>query len=151
MGISIEQVKQLREETGVSIGKCKEALEEAGGDMEKARELLKEFSAKAAAKKADRDLNAGIVHAYVHPNNTLGVLLKLACETDFVAKNDDFHTLAKDIAMHIAAMNPESVEELLEQAFIKNPEQTIKKLIEEYVLKIGERIEVADFTRYAFE
>jgi len=148
MGIDIEQIKQLREETGVSIGKCKEALQEAGGDMEKARELLKEISAKAAAKKADRELNAGVVQAYIHPNNTVGVLIKLGCETDFVAKNDDFLTLAKDIAMHIAAMSPESVEEVLEQAFVKDPERTIQKLIEDHVLKIGERLELINFTRY---
>ncbi len=148
MSIDIEKIKQLREETGVSIGKCKEALQEAGGDMEKAREILKEFSAKAAAKKADRDLKAGVVQAYIHANNTVGVLVKLACETDFVAKNDDFLQLAKDIAMHIAAMNPETKEELLEQPFIKNPELTIQKLIEGAILKIGERIELDDYTRY---
>jgi len=148
MSIDIEKIKQLREETGVSIGKCKEALQEAGGDMEKAREILKEFSAKAAAKKADRDLKAGVVQAYIHANNTVGVLVKLACETDFVAKNDDFLQLAKDIAMHIAAMNPETKEELLEQPFIKTPELTIQKLIEGAILKIGERIELDDYTRY---
>jgi len=148
MDISIEQIKQLREETGVSIGKCKEALQEAGGDFAKAKELLKEISAKAAAKKADRDLGAGVVQAYIHPNNTMGVLIKLSCETDFVAKNEDFLKLAKDIAMHIAAMQPETIEELLEQGFVKNPETSIQKLIEEHVLKIGERLEVSDFTRF---
>ncbi len=146
--ISIEAIKQLREETGVSIGKCKEALQEAGGDMEKARELLREISAKAAEKKADRELKSGVVHAYIHPNNMVGVLIKLACETDFVAKNEDFLQLAKDIAMHIAAMQPESKEMLLEQSFIKDPDRTIQKLIEDHVLKIGERIEVIDFVRY---
>lgn len=128
--------------------KCKAALEEAGGDMDKARAILREQGAKAAAKKADRDLNSGIVASYIHPNNSVGVLLKLSCETDYVAKNDDFVALAGDINLHIAAMMPESVEDLNEQPFVKNPEITIAKLIEEKTLKIGERIEVAEFTRY---
>ena len=148
MEISVEQIKALREETGVSIGKCKQALVEAGGDMEKARGLLRDISAKAAAKKADRDLGAGIVQSYIHPNNTIGVLLKLSCETDYVARNEDFIELAANIAMHIAAMGTESVEELGEQPFIKNPELTIAKLIEDATLKIGERIEVAEFARF---
>lgn len=149
MEISVEQVKTLREETGVSIGKCKEALIEASGDMDKAKEILREISAKAAAKKADRDLGAGIVQSYIHGNSTIGVLIKLACETDYVARNEDFIALAGDIAMHIAAMGTENIEELLEQPFIKNPEVTINKLIEEATLKIGERIEVAEFVRFA--
>ena len=147
----MDDIKALREETGVSVMKCKQALEEAQGDMNRARELLKEFSAKAAAKKADRELGAGIVQSYIHPNNTIGVLVYLACETDYVARNEDFIALANDIAMHIAAMMPTSTEELLEQPFVKNPETTIEKLIEESILKIGERIEVAEFTRYAVE
>ncbi len=149
MEISMDDIKALREETGVSVMKCKQALEEAQGDMDKARELIKGFSAKAAAKKADRELGSGVIQAYIHPNNTIGVLINLACETDYVARNEDFIALANDIAMHIAAMAPESTEELLEQAFVKNPETTIEKLIEEAILKIGERIEVAEFTRYA--
>ena len=149
MEISVEQIKALREETGVSIGKCKEALTEANGDMDAARSLLRSLSAKAAAKKADREIQAGIVQSYIHPNNSIGVLIKLACETDYVARNEDFISLAGDIAMHIAAMGTESVEELLEQPFVKNPEITISGLIEESVLKIGERIEVAEFVRFA--
>lgn len=149
MEISIEQIKSLREETGVSIGKCKQALTDAAGDMDKARELLRDISAKAAAKKADRDLAAGIVESYIHPNKTIGVLVKLSCETDYVARNEDFMSLAGDIAMHIAAMGTENVEELVEQPFVKNPEITISKLIEEATLKIGERIEVAEFTRFS--
>lgn len=149
MDISVEQIKALREETGVSIGKCKEALTEAAGDMDKAKELLREISAKAAAKKADRELAAGIVSSYIHPNNTIGVLVKLGCETDYVARNEDFTAVAHDIGMHIAAMGTETVEELLEQPFVKNPEITVAKLIEDATLKIGERIEVAEFARFA--
>ena len=145
----MDDIKALREETGVSIMKCKQALEEASGDMEKARELIRGLSAKAAAKKADRELGAGVIQSYIHPNNTIGVLISLACETDYVARNDDFVVLANDIAMHIAAMIPESVSDLMEQGFVKDPETTIGKLLEEATLKIGERIEVAEFTRYA--
>lgn len=148
MDISVEQIKTLREETGVSIGKCKEALTHASGDMQKAKELLREISAKSAAKKADRELASGIVSAYIHPNKTIGVLVKLACETDYVARNEDFMAVASDIGMHIAAMGTETVSELLEQPFVKNPEITIAKLIEEATLKIGERIEVAEFSRF---
>lgn len=148
MAITAEQIKALREETGVSLMKCKEALAETDGDIEKARALLQEQGAKAAAKKADRDLNAGIIKAYVHANNQIGVLLKLSCETDYVAKNEDFIALAEDICLHITAMMPESVTDLLEQPFVKNPETTIAKLIEEKTLKIGERMEVTEFIRY---
>ncbi len=145
----MDDIKALREETGVSIMKCKEALAEAGGDMDKAREILRKISGEAAAKKSDRTLGSGVVQSYIHPNNSIGVLINLACETDFVAKNEDFIALANEIGMHVAAMMPESVEELLEQGFVKNPEITISKLIEEAVLKIGERIEITEFTRYA--
>ncbi len=148
MEISMNEIKALREETGVSIMKCKEALEQTNGDMDAAREVLREISSKAAAKKADRDLGAGVIESYIHPNKSMGVLVKLSCETDYVAMNEDFIALAGDIAMHIAAMMPESVEDLQEQAFVKNPEVTIAKLIEEATLKIGERIEVSEFTRY---
>ena len=148
MKISVEQIKTLREETGVSIGKCKEALIEAEGNLKKARVLLQEISEKTAAKKADRDLGAGIVQSYIHLNNTIGVLIKLSCETDYVARNEDFINLALDIAMHIAAIGTKSIEELANQPFVRNPEITIHKLIEEAVLKIGERIEVTEFVRF---
>ncbi|MCD5390009.1 MAG: elongation factor Ts [Candidatus Pacebacteria bacterium] len=145
----MNDIKALREETGVSIMKCKQALTEASGDMDTARELIRGLSAKAAAKKADRDLGAGIVQSYIHPNNTIGVLVNLGCETDYVARNEDFIALANDIAMHIAAMMPESISDLVEQGFVKDPETTIGKLLEEATLKIGERIEVTEFVRYA--
>ena len=149
MEITLDQIKALREETGVSIIKCKEALTEAGGDMDKSRGLLRESSSKAAAKKADRELASGIIQSYIHGNNTIGVLINLGCETDYVARNEDFVALAGDIAMHIAAMGTDSIEDLLQQPFIKNPDITIAKLIEDATLKIGERIDVVEFTRYA--
>jgi len=147
MTISTEDIKKLREETSVSIGKCKEALEEAGGDMEKARDILKSFSAKAAAKKADRDLAAGLIVSYIHSNGQMGTMLELNCETDFVAKNEDFITLANDIAMHITAMMPENQEELLSQSFVKDPSNTVDEMVKQGTQKMGERIEIGSFTR----
>jgi elongation factor Ts len=148
MDISTTDIKSLRDETGVSIGKCKEALTEAGGDMDKAREILKEFSVKAAAKKSDRDLGAGNIITYVHGTGTMGVMLELLCETDFVAANDDFKTLGNDIALHIVAMNSEA-DSILSEPFVKNPEITIEGRIQEAVQKLGERIELGRFARYA--
>lgn len=147
MSISAESVKQLREETGVSIGKCKQALEEANGDMDKAREVLKSYQEKAAAKKADRELGAGMVASYVHGNGQMGSLVALQCETDFVAKNEDFVKLANDIAMHVTAMGNDDMESLLEESFIKNPEQTIQGLVDAHIQKLGERIVLANVVR----
>ncbi len=107
MSVSLDDVKKLRDETGVSIMQCKKALEEADGDFEKARVILRKVSAQIAEKKADRELGAGAVQAYVHAGNTVAAVVVLSCETDFVAKNEEFVALAKDIAMHIAAMAPE--------------------------------------------
>jgi len=109
MSISLDDVKKLREETGVSIMQCKKALEEAGGDFEKARVILRKVSAQIAEKKADRELGAGAVQAYVHAGNTVAGVVVLSCETDFVAKNEEFSALAKDIAMHVAAMAPQFI------------------------------------------
>lgn len=103
----MDMVKQLRDETGVSIMQCKKALEEAKGDREKALMALRKKSSEIAAKKSDRALGSGVVAAYVHANGSVGAMVELACETDFVAKNEDFKKLAYEIAMHVAAMNPE--------------------------------------------
>lgn len=100
-------IKELRDATGVSVMQCKKALEEAGGDKEKALVILKKKGAEAAAKKGDRTLAAGMIQAYIHSTGTVGVMVELGCETDFVAKNPDFKALAYDIAMHIAAAKPE--------------------------------------------
>lgn len=109
--ISKDDIKTLRDQTGISFMQCKKALEEAEGDMEKAMLMLRKASGKAASKKADRELGAGVVRSYIHSNNQVGVLLELNCETDFVAKNEEFLALADNIAMHIAAMSPVFVSE----------------------------------------
>lgn len=106
MAITTEQIKELRDKTGVSVMQCKKALEEAGGDFEKALVILKKHSKDIASKKADRSFGAGIVQSYVHSNGTIGALVELVCETDFVSKNEEFKNLARDIAMHITASNP---------------------------------------------
>jgi len=106
MSVSIDDVKKLRDETGVSIMQCKKALEEANGDFEKAKVILRKVSAKIAEKKSERELGAGAIQAYVHNGNKVAGLVILSCETDFVAKNEEFVSLARDIAMHVAAMAP---------------------------------------------
>lgn len=188
--ITMDQIKALRDKTNISVMQCKKALEEAGGDEEKALILLRKKGAEIAAKKGDRTLGAGVVQAYIHSNGTVGSMIELVTETDFVANNADFKALAYDIAMHTAASNPEFLKKtdiseeskakateifkaeivgkpadmvekilqgkldayfqdkiLLEQPFIKNPDQTIGQLIENAIQKFGEKIEVSKFAR----
>ena len=102
----MDLIKSLRDETGVAVMQCKKALEDAGGDMEKARMMLRKKSGEIAAKKSDRTLGSGVVAAYIHGNASVGAMVELSCETDFVAKNEEFKKLAYEIAMHIAASNP---------------------------------------------
>ena len=147
--ITIEEVKALREETGLSIMQCRKALEEAGGDKAKAISLLKEKGAEIASKKGDRTLGAGTVAAYIHAGDTVGVILELLSETDFVAKNPEFKAVAKDIAMHVAAMNPEDTKALLEQPYIKDGNKTISDIINGTVQKFGERTEIGRFARFS--
>ncbi len=105
--ITTETVKSLRDRTGISIMQCKKALEEAGGDMEKAVVLLRKQGAATAAKKADRELKAGTIGSYLHANGSVGAMVTLSCETDFVSNNEEFKVLARDLAMQVAATSPE--------------------------------------------
>jgi len=105
--ISTDEVKKLRTQTGVSIMQCKKALEEAEGDMETAKVIIQRQSKETAQKKAERELDAGVVQAYIHNTKAMGAMVELSCETDFVANNEEFQQLAYDIAMHIAAQNPQ--------------------------------------------
>ncbi len=107
MEITTELVKELREKTGVSIMQCRKALEETAGDIEKASVLLLKKSAEIAGKKSERTLGAGTVSAYIHSTGNVGTMVELLCETDFVAKNEEFKNLARDIAMHATATNPQ--------------------------------------------
>ncbi|MDE1940657.1 MAG: elongation factor Ts [Patescibacteria group bacterium] len=145
--ISTDQVKELRDKTGVSVMQCKKALEEAKGDMEKALVILHKKSGEIAAKKGDRTFKAGTVQAYIHSNGTVGAMVELDSETDFVANNDEFKALARDIAMHIAASNPkflrsddiqESDKKAAREVFeaeVKGKPEAIKKTILEGKLK----------------
>lgn len=146
MEITTESIKELREKTGVSVMQCRKALEEAGGDLEKAVAVLKKHSSASAHKKADRELKAGTIGNYTHDGN-VGALVLLSSETDFVAKNPEFVALARELAMQVAAMDPENTEALLEQPFIKDGSKTVHNLLEEATQKFGERTEVTSFAR----
>lgn len=144
-----EEIKALRDETGLSIQQIRIALEEAGGDRNKALELLKAKSAEIASKKSDRTLGAGTVAAYIHSGATVGAMVELLSETDFVAKNPEFQATAKDIAMHVAAMSPADVGELLGQPYIKGSGETIGEMINNTIQKFGERTEIGRFSRFS--
>lgn len=146
--ISADLVKRLRELTGASVALCKKALEEAGGDLERAVSVLQKSSEGVAAKKAGRRTGAGIIESYIHVNGRVGALLELRCETDFVARNEEFKALAHDLALHVAGMSPESVEALLAQPYVRGPGVTVEEIIKRAVGKFGEKIEVARFVRY---
>ena len=193
MSFTAQDVARLRAQTGVGMMECKKALTDANGDFEKAIVLLRERGLKAVDKKQGRIASEGLVASYIHMGGKIGVLVEVNCETDFVAKSDDFQTLVKDIAMHIAAANPKYVAEadvdptelekekeilraqaknegkpeaiiekmvegrvkkfyedvcLLNQHFVKNPDLTIKDLLTEATLKIGEKISIRRFKRY---
>jgi len=143
MAVTSEQVKELRDKTGVSVMECKKALTEADGDMAKALEILSARAAASVGKKADRELGAGAVASYVHSTGQMGAMILLSSETDFVSKHEEFSVLARDIAMHAAAMQPATTEELAGQQFIKDPSKTIADLISLATQKFGERIEVS--------
>lgn len=153
----MDTIKKLREETGLSFAQIKKALDEANGDETKAKEILNSLSASSAEKKADRELGAGVISSYIHSSGTMGVLVELGCETDFVAKNEEFKALAYDIAMHIAAMGPTSVNNedglgeetaLLKQSFVKDGSITVEERIAQAVQKFGENTKIIRFVRY---
>ncbi len=145
--ISTNDIKQLREKTNLSIMECKKALEEASGNESKALKILGDKSKEKALKKSTREAKQGLVESYIHNNGKLGVILELNCETDFVAKNEKFKKVAHEIAMHIAALNPKDLEELLSQPFIKDEQKTVGDLISEAVAKLGENIKMGKFSR----
>ena len=149
MKISLDQLKKLREETSAGVSDCRQALEDAHGDFEKAKKLIIRRGVAKAAKKQDREASQGIIESYVHATGKVGVLLELRCETDFVARTDDFKKLAHEIALQIAAMQPSSQEDLLQSPYIRDASITIGDLIKQAIAKVGENITVARFTRMA--
>lgn len=148
MAVDINSVKQLREETGAGIADCRIALEESKGDLEKAKEILHKKGLDKAGEKSDRETGAGVVETYSH-GGRVGVLVEVLCETDFVAKTEDFKYLAHELALQIASMNPETVEDLLEQDYVRDPEQKVGDLIKAAIAKLGENIKVGKFSRLA--
>jgi len=163
MRLSIEAIKALRNKTNAGIADCNKALLEAGGDIEKAVEFLKQRGAAIAEKKKDTIATEGVIEAYIHHTKRVGALVELNCETDFVARTDEFKKLARDLAMQIAAISPQfiSSEEmppearadpqmvcLLSQPSIKEPNKTVQEIITETIAKVGENIKVRRFARF---
>ncbi len=144
----IELVKKMRAEMGLGIMEIKSALEEAKGDEKKAKEILKEKGFEKAKKKAEREIKAGRVFTYTHSTGTIGVMVELLCETDFVAKNEEFMAVGRDIALQVAAMNPKNDKELLKQDYIKDGSMKVNDLIVGLVAKFGENIKLGRFERF---
>ncbi len=147
-GSNIELIKELRDSTGFSFNEIKKALQEAKGDKMRALEILKAHGASIAEKKSARAANEGIIESYIHATKKIGSMVELLCETDFVARNPLFTMLAHEIAMHIAAMDPENQNKLLKQPFIKDQDISVEQLIQQYVAKIGENIKIGKFIRF---
>ena len=145
--IATEQIKKLRQKTNLSIMECKQALEEAKGDERNALKILSRRGAEKAIKKSSREAKQGLIEAYVHSNGKVGVILELNCETDFVARNEEFKRLAHDLTMHIAAMGSKDTKSLLEEPFIKDTGKTIKDLLAEAIAKRGENVKLGKFVR----
>ncbi len=164
MGVTTAQIKALREETGAGVMDCKRALEEANGDVEQAKEILRQQGLARAEKRQGREASQGLVHAYIHANGRVGVLVEVNCETDFVARTDEFRELVHDVALQIAGMDPQFIspddvpegfdgdlEEaiLLKQPFIRDPSLTIEELVKQTMAKTGENIVIRRFSRFA--
>lgn len=191
MEINAKMVGNLRESTGAGLMDCKKALIESSGDIDKAIEILRKKGAATAAKKASREASEGLINSYIHLGGKVGVMVEINCESDFVAKTDDFKNFARDIAMHIAATSPicvsreevdpdiiqkerviaegqaegkpaQAIEKivdgkinkflsescLLEQAYVKNPEQTVQQVLTEMIAKMGENMVIKRFARF---
>ena len=163
MEISIVIVKELRDQSGAGIMECKKALLQTRGDMNKALQILKEEGLLKAKKKAGRATTQGLIEAYVHTGGRIGAMVEVNCETDFVARTDEFKKLAHHLAMQVAAMPPQFVSKeeapegvdiepeaacLLLQPYIKDPNKTIQDIITETIAKVGENIKVKRFARF---
>jgi len=146
--ISIEDIKKLRELTGAGLTDAKQALVAAGGDFDKAAAAMRKKGFDKAAKRSERAAGAGLVGSYVH-DGRIGVLVEVNCETDFVAKTDEFKELVKDLCLHVAASDPADVKELLEQPFIKDLDITVGDYVKQHIAKLGENIVVRRFSRLA--
>ena len=139
MKVNLEDLKKLREQTSAGVADCRLALEESKGDLKKATEILRKKGIERAEKKSEREVKAGVVFSYIHHTGRVGSILSLACETDFVAKTDDFQKLGKEIAMHLAATGS------LDPPYIRDTSKSITDLIKETIGKLGENIQIVDF------
>jgi elongation factor Ts len=148
MAIDIAQIKRLKDLTGVGLTDAKKALEESGGDFDKALTAMRQKGLTRAEKRAEHEARAGLIGSYNH-DGRIGVLVEVNCETDFVARNEIFTDLVKDLTMHIAASEPADVAELLEQPFVKNPDQTVADLVKDRAARLGENIVIRRFSRLA--
>lgn len=147
MAKNLELVKKLREETQASIADINKAVEESGGDYKKALDFLKKRGAEIAEKKKEKETGQGLVEAYVH-NGKVGSMVVLLCETDFVARTDEFKKLAHEVAMQVASMDPKDTKDLLSQDYIRDASVTMEDLIKQAIGKLGENIVVKDFKRF---
>jgi len=145
--MSAADIAKLREETGAGVMEWKKALEEAKGDFGKAKGILATSADAIAKKKAERSTHAGVIEAYVH-GGRIGVMIEVNCESDFVAKNEDFKKMVHDLTMQIASMAPKDVTELLAQEFIMDSKLTVDEYMKTLVLKIRENIQIKRFVRY---
>ena len=157
MDISASAVKELREKTGAGIMDCKRALQDASGNMEKAAEALRQKGLTKHLKLAGRTASQGVIESYIHTGGRIGALVEVNCETDFVARTEEFRTLARELAMQVASMNPstpgtmddESDENaLLNQEYIRDSRKTIRDLIKETIGKVGENIQISRLVRF---
>ncbi len=145
MADELEKIKYIRDATGLSFKEIKKALDEAGGDKVRAMEVLKAHGVAIAEKKSSREVKEGVVDAYIHATKKLGAIIEVLCETDFVARNAEFQKLAHELAMQVAALKPETVEDLLSQPFIMDQDITVKDFINQHIAKLGENIQVGHF------
>ncbi len=146
--VKIDDLKKIREITGASVDTIRKALEETDGGVEQAMALIRSRGEAIAAKKSGRQTGEGIISSYIHANGKVGVLVKILCETDFVARTEQFKKLGHELAMHIAAMSPENIEELLSQEYVRNQKITIDAFIKDYIAQLGENIKIGEFCRF---
>ena len=144
---NVELIKKLRAQTGLGMHDIKKALDEANDNEANALTLLKEWGLSTVAKKSDRTTSQALIESYVH-GGRLGAIVEVNCETDFVARNDEFKTFVKNIAMQVASMNPENVDELLKQDYFRDPSKTVQDLLHETITKIGENIRISRISRF---
>lgn len=146
--IMTEQIKKLRAKTKAGVMDCQQALKASKGDIKKAEEWLRKKGIKTATKRAGRETKQGLIEVYTHNDGKIVGIVELLCETDFVARTDEFKQLAHELAMQVAAMNPKNIKELLKQSWIRDEKRTINSLVKEVIGKTGENIVVRRIVRF---